>query len=292
MNDPAPTRTRGDLCPGVVRPWGAADGALVRLRLPGGDLPAEGLVRLAALARRYGDGTVHLTSRANIQVRGLPLAGGRLPAEVEAALLATGLVPSPTHELVRNVLVSPLTGVAGGRADLRPVARDLDRLVCAEPALAGLSARFLFVLDDGRGDVAGQRLDLGAVALDHGTAQLRAGSGWGGCVPLGGVPEALVALAHDFLAARGDGPTAPWHVDELPGALVAGTPDARALVRGDPVPYGPVPTGVHLPAPDGVLADALLDEVIAAAAAGKRLVVTPWRGVLVLEPARPGHDAT
>lgn len=268
----------------MVRPWGAADGALVRLRLPGGDLPAEGLVRLAALARRYGDGAVHLTTRANVQVRGLPLDDDRLPAEVEAALLGTGLVPSPTHELVRNVLVSPLTGVAGGRADLRPVVRELDRRVCADPALAGLSARFLFVLDDGRGDVAGRRLDLGAVALDEGTAQLRAGSGWGGCVPLDAVPAGLVALAHDFLAARADGPTAPWHVDELAGTLAEQTPDPRALVRSEPLPYGPVPTGVHLPAPDGVLAGGLLDEVIAAAAAGKRLVVTPWRGVLVLEP--------
>ena len=120
------TRTRGDLCPGVLRPWPAEDGALVRLRIPGGRLALESLAGLLAVAEEYGDGRVHLTTRANLQLRGLP---GReeLPPHVVEAIRATGLLPHPDHELVRNIMVSPLTGLAGGRADLRPVTRRPDR---------------------------------------------------------------------------------------------------------------------------------------------------------------------
>lgn len=282
VNDGVPVRTRADLCPGVVRPWAATDGALVRLRLIGGEFPPGTLARLADLARRYGDGSVHLTSRANVQVRALPLDGDRLPDEVADALIATGLVPTRTHELVRNVLVSPLTGVAGGRADLRPVARALDQLLCAEPRLADLSARFLFVLDDGRGDVADRRLDLGLVAVDAETAQLRAGSGWGELVDLGGVPEALIGLAYRFLDARGSGPTAAWHVEELDAPLLTGAPDPRTAARSAPLPFGPVPGGEHLAVPDGILAGPDLDRAVAAESTGRRVIVTPWRGLLLL----------
>ena len=65
-------RTRGDLCPGVFRPWPADDGALVRLRLPGGHLSRTTLLSLVAVAEQYGDGRVHLTTRANLQLRALP----------------------------------------------------------------------------------------------------------------------------------------------------------------------------------------------------------------------------
>jgi probable phosphoglycerate mutase len=137
------TRSRRDRCPGVTRPWLAEDGALVRLRLVGGRITAEQLEALAAVSATYGDGNVHLTGRANVQVRALPHDGDRLLPEVHRAVLATGLVPSESHDLVRNVMVSPWTGRRGGRADLRPVADELDRLVRADARLAELPGRFL-----------------------------------------------------------------------------------------------------------------------------------------------------
>ena len=298
-----PVRTRRDRCPGVLRPWPAEDGLLVRLRLIGGRLPARSLCALAAVADAHGTGRIHLTGRANLQLRSLPGCEGLLDPEVLDALERTGLVPWPTHELVRNVMVSPRTGPtrgrtatpdaparAVGRADLRPVAAALDELLCAGPRLAALPGRFLFVLDDGRGDLLRRSCDLGLVALDEHVAQLRVGEGWGPLTSLDRSPAALVGLAEKFLAKRGDGPVAPWHVAELPSPLTEPVPpDPRLPAPAPPLPYGPLPEGGrHVPVPEEGLdrpsAEALAEEALSAGT--DELVVTPWRGVLVPGEAR------
>ncbi|MBF4162685.1 nitrite reductase [Nocardioides acrostichi] len=277
-------RVRPDRCPGLFRPWPADDGLLVRLRVPGGRVSRRRLRALLEVAQRWGDGSVHVTSRANLQVRGLPSDGGpAVRADVRRAVLATGLVPHPTHELVRNVLASPLTGLAGGRADLGPVVDALDAALCADPRLAELPGRFLFVLDDGRGDLADQRADLGAVALDPDTAQLRVGDGWGERLALADLPRRACELARRFLDVRGPGRAAPWHVRELPAPLAEpSAPDSRALVRSAPPEPGPTPAGVLVALPDARLDAhglAALDE--AAGPDGDEVRVTPWSSVLV-----------
>jgi precorrin-3B synthase len=236
-------RSRPDRCPGVVHPWPADDGGLVRIRVPGGRVPTAALRALAVVAEEYGDGRIRVTGRANLQVRGMPLSpGGLLEDAALAALEATGLLPSRTHDRVRNVLVSPQTGLAGGRADLRPVLAALDALLLADTTLAGLPGRFLFTLDDGRGDLADKHLDLGLVALDSSTAQVRVGEQWGEVVTLADAPAALAALARAFLAARGTGPDAPWHVTELDLPLApaaAAAPGATVAAGARPAPGGP-----------------------------------------------------
>lgn len=277
----AATRTRRDLCPGVLRPWSAEDGALARIRLVGGEITLAQLRRLGQVATAYGDGDLHLTSRANLQLRGLPATDGRLVPEVVAAFTDAGLLPHPTHDLVRNVMVSPLTGLDGGRADLRPVARAFDELLCADPDLARLPGKFLVVLDDGRGDLAGRDLDLGVVAVDAGHAQLRAGStGWGEVVAIDAVPAHLVELAHAFLAARGTGVDAAWHVDELAAPLLTGPRDPRTEVATGPLPFTAYGAAVHVEVPDGVLTARSLP-VLLDLAETDRVVVTPWRGLVL-----------
>jgi precorrin-3B synthase len=262
----------------VLRPWPAPDGALVRIRLAGGRFTPDALVALSEVAVEYGDGDIHLTGRANLQLRALPMVADEVTTEVVAAIEATGLLPSRSHELVRNLMTSPQTGLAGGRADLRPVVAELDRLLCDDPRAAGLAGRFLFVLDDGRGDLADRPADLGLIALDGESGQLRVGDGWGEVVGLDDAPSALLALVHRFLDLRGDGPHAPWHVAELDVSLADPvTRDPRAEVVAPPLAYGDVPGGVHVPAPDGVVGPELAAEL---AAPGRGLVVTPWRGIL------------
>ncbi|MCR1783346.1 nitrite reductase [Nocardioides carbamazepini] len=275
-------RSRPDRCPGVVHPWPADDGGLVRIRVPGGQVPLGALRALAAAAEEYGDGRIRVTGRANLQVRAMPLApDGSLAAPALAALEGTGLLPSRTHDRVRNALVSPQTGLVGGRADLRPVVAALDRILLADDALADLPGRFLFTLDDGRGDLADRHKDLGGVALDAGTVQLRVGEQWGEVVALDDAPAALTALAHAFLAARGTGPDAAWHVPELTAPLTSPhAPAPGATVTTGPLPFGPVAGGHHLAVPeDG------LDPATIAAWTAPTVVVTPWHGVLI--PSTP-----
>ncbi len=283
-------RTHVDRCPGVLRPWIAADGAIVRLRLIGGVIATPALRRLLAIAEEHADGTVLLTKRTNLQLRGIRHTDGCVPPALVDALTEAGLLPSPSHELVRNVMVSPLTGRVGGQADLRGTALELDRLLCAEPELARLAGRFLFVLDDGRGDVGHRTLDLGVTAVDAGHAQLRIGSQvWGPVLPLDDVPGALVEHALRFLSVAGDGDTAAWHVDELPehGAELVASPaprDVRTQVRSLPLRHGMIAQGadteaIHLDVPSGLLDRNLVDAM--AVSWADEVIVTPWRSVII-----------
>jgi precorrin-3B synthase len=297
VTDSSP-RHQADRCPGVLRPWIADDGALVRLRLIGGARSAQALADLAIIAGDHADGHLYLTKRANIQLRGIKHADGCVPEEFVDAIKAAGLLPSPSHELVRNIMVSPLSGRIGGQADLRPVAQRLDEQLCDIPEFANLAGRFLFVLDDGRGDLVDRSLDLGVMAVDADAAQIRVGTEhWGEVVDLDAVPEVLLDLAGRFLEVRGDGEDALWHVDELPdrGGDLLGLNHARDLrtqVASLPAPYDVMTqddgrTVEHVAVPEGDLTHDLATQVLARA--GRDVVVTPWRSLLL--PDLGGDDA-
>ena len=284
------SRSHADRCPGVLRPWIADDGAIVRLRLVGGVLPSTSLRTLLDIAEEHADGTVLLTKRTNLQLRGIEHRDGCVPSALVDALTTAGFLPSPSHELVRNIMVSPMTGRVGGQADLRATAVELDRQLCAEPELARLAGRFLFVLDDGRGDVGHRALDLGATAVDPEHVQLRIGSHhWGPVVPLHDAPAALIVCATRFLAAAGTDETAVWHVDELPagGAELIGTPharDVRTQVTSLPLPYGIIAqddggAAEHIAVPDGLLNRAIADTIDVHA--DGEVIVTPWRSIVL-----------
>jgi precorrin-3B synthase len=132
---------------------------LARIRVPGGRLDARSLIGLAEAAA-IGNGLVELTSRASIQVRGL--AG---PEPCASVLAAAGLLPSATHDRVRNILASPVAGRhPASIAETDDLVKELDRRLCADPALAALSGRFLFAADDGAG-LVGRSADATLVAV-------------------------------------------------------------------------------------------------------------------------------
>src|SRR5690606_12319709 len=126
--------------------------------------------------------------------------------------------------------------------------------------------------------------DLGLVALGDGSAQLRAGDGWCPVVPLRKAHTHLADLARRFLDVRGTGPEAPWHVAELPEPLIQPVARSRDVpAAAPPLPFGPVPGGVHRKVPEEGLDRAAVARLCAAA---PELVVTPWRGVLIPEETR------
>lgn len=283
------SRTYVDRCPGVLRPWIADDGALVRIRLIGGALAASSLRAVVEIAAEWGDDNIHLTTRANLQLRAIPHADGSVPPALVYAISEAGLLPVPSHERVRNISVSPLTGRVGGHADLRPLADVIDRVLCADTLFASLSGKFLYSLDDGRGDAGRSTLDLGVFALDAHTAQLRVGSTlWGPTVDLNDAAPALLDLTRAFLGLRGAGETAWWHVDELPGKGVelldqSHERDERTLTTYSRPPFGKIVQddgrqAIHVEVPDGILTPQLAKHI---ASLGEELIVTPWRSIIV-----------
>jgi precorrin-3B synthase len=244
---PTAARLRADACPGALQTHAAADGALARVRVPGGLLTGGQLRALAAAARDLGDGALELTSRGNVQLRGL--ADGAA-AELGDRLAAVGLLPSASHERVRNVLASALTGRAGGHVDVRPWVRALDAGICADPALAALPGRYLATLDDGRGDVAGLGGDVGLLALSPAEVALTlAGTDSG----FRAHPDDAVALAlaatRAFLDERAARGGTAWRLAELDDGVAAVTARLSGR-RGMTVDLPPAPT----PGPVGAAA--------------------------------------
>jgi precorrin-3B synthase len=272
-----------DACPGALRVHQAADGALVRIRLPGGLLQAAQLEALADAAAEHGSATLELTSRGSVQLRGITDT-----APVAAAVAEAGLLPSLTHERVRNIGSSPLSGRLGGLRDVRPWVTELDAAVCADPVLAELPGRFWFSIDDGTGDVSGLRADVGVHVLDEQTvALLLSGTDTGVRLPPDEVISALTMVARRFVDNR----ESSWRVSELadPLDLIAGLPlgaepgrSWAARTRG-PVGWleqrdGLVALGAGVPL--GVLPSRTAEYLAAIAAP---IVITPWRSLLVCD---------
>lgn len=249
---------------------------MVRLRLPGGRVPAAALRRLAELAGAYGNGVLQLTSRAGLQVRGLP---DPLPPGFVQAVVATGLLPSATHERVRNIVASPLTGLSGGLADVTAMTASLDAGLVAEPTLAELGGRFLFVLDDGRGDVVDLAFDLAYQALGPQAGTVLVGSPETGfAVRADDAVPRLIDLARGFAAARRE--TGAWHIRELPGWWHGLGARSIAPVRGAPIPLGAIGAAASVSVPLARLSLAQA-RVVEEASAGQPVVLTPWRGLVL-----------
>ncbi|WP_326638541.1 precorrin-3B synthase [Streptosporangium sp. NBC_01755] len=360
----------------------AADGGLARIRVPGGALTARQLRVVAAAARELGSGVIELTSRANLQVRGLPPQHGEpLPAvhpsrddahapdgesspvgvsvrgdvgvpdgesspvgvsvrgdvdgdtrvpdggrrlspapDFAARLAAAGLLPSATHERVRNIVASPLAGRApASMLDVRPLVSELDGELCARPALADLPGRFLFALDDGSGDMVALGADVTLLPVDPADASvdvsevalLLAGADHGLRTPVSSAVTGMLAVAEAFLAERAEQGAGAWRLAELtdgPGRVSAralrAEPDLRqaaapAVRRGRTVHGGTVGviaqrdgrSALTVLAALGRLTAAQL-EVLAQAAehGGGEVRVTPWRTIVVPDLPSPEVD--
>ncbi|MEV5650828.1 precorrin-3B synthase [Nocardia sp. NPDC052254] len=279
------TRSAPDSCPGVLRLHQAADGPLARIRLPGGVLTPDQLRALASAAADLGDGTIELTSRGNVQLRQMHDA-----AALAQRLGTAGLLPSPTHERVRNIVASPLSGRIGGIADVRPLAAELDTGLRAAAELAELPGRVLFTLDDGRGDVSGFGGDIGIHATGPGEyALVLAGADSGARIPAGRAVSTILAAAHSFQRLRG----ARWRLREIadgPARILDDLPLRPAAAPVEFTARQDIPIG-WLPQPGDRIAlgaavplgalPARTAEFLAAVE--HPIVITPWRSLLLAD---------
>jgi precorrin-3B synthase len=274
------SRTRDtDACPGALQVHHAADGALVRVRLPGGMITAAQLAALARISSGFGSGTLELTARGNLQLRAISDV-----TAVAEAIAHAGLLPSATHERVRNIVASPLSGRAGGRADVRAWVSALDAAICAEPKLVELGGRFWFSIDDGRADVSGLGADVGVHVYEDGCALLLMGRDTGLRMTADEVIKTLVAVAARFTEIR----EKAWRINELDDIATL-LPDADfSAAPFSPVSKAPVGwiaqddgrVALGAAVPLGVLPARVADYLAAIEAP---MVITPWRSLLVCD---------
>ncbi|WP_458685569.1 precorrin-3B synthase [Nocardia tengchongensis] len=284
------TRTDPDSCPGVLRLHEAADGPLARIRVPGGHLSPTQLQALAGAAADLSDGNIELTSRGNIQFRQV-----RDAAALTERLTAAGLLPSATHERVRNIIASPLSGRVGGWTDVHPLVAALDADLRARPRLAELPGRVLFTLDDGRGDVSGLGGDIGVHALDeHTYALLLAGKDSGVRLPGDSAVDLMLAAADGFLDLR-DG---HWRLHEVPDGTARLVDRLRAAHPGLDFSAEPLEPPVHQDIPIGWMTQSDDRVTLGAgvrlgslpartaeflAAVERPVFVTPWRSLVITD---------
>ncbi len=135
-------------CPDLFTPMPSGDGWLARVKPRGPALSAADLHIVADAAEQYGNGVIELTSRANLQIRGLTeISAKHFATKMVAAGLAS---PEPAIERRRNILVSPLAGLdrtcAPGTLEL---AAALATALAKCHELAVLPGKFLFAVDGG-----------------------------------------------------------------------------------------------------------------------------------------------
>lgn len=258
-------------CPGALRPMQSGDGLVVRVRPFGGRLEASQIAGLAELAERFGNGLIDVTSRANLQIRGVSDQSHRPLLDGLAHLRL--LDPDPETEARRNILVTPFWSA---RDETQALAAELEEAL-ADSKLE-LPTKFGFAIDDGKTRVmAGDSADIRIERDRSGRLLVRADEArLGRSVGRGGAVSTALALANWFVTSGGRGRMAA-HIASgaaLPGSLRGETEPAPVMAALRPGHY---PQGAMVGVAFGQMLHTTLHQF---AGSGHALRMTPWRMVL------------
>lgn len=262
-------------CPGALRPMQSGDGLVVRVRPYGGRLDAAQISGLAHLAERHGNGLIDVTSRANLQIRGVSDTSHRLLLDGLAQLAL--LDPDADTEARRNILVTPFWRDGD---ETQSLAAELEAAL--EESVLALPTKFGFAIDDGASRVlAGDSADVRIERDRTGGLLVRAdGARLGHSVGRGEAVTAALALANWFVTsggARGGRGRMATHLaagGALPHALRGEVEPAPIMAAARPDLY---PQGAMVGVAFGQMPHATLNQF---AGCGHALRMTPWRMVL------------
>lgn len=94
---------------GAYEQGGKSNAWMVRVRAPGCRWPLAGLSAVAKLARRFGDGRLHLTTRGDVELHGIDVS--HLPRVFQAVKKAGFTTRGACGDTVRNIVACPGTGL-------------------------------------------------------------------------------------------------------------------------------------------------------------------------------------
>lgn len=139
---------RTSCCPGLYRLSQAADGWICRIKIDFGRLTLQQLHILADVAWKYGNGCIELTTRGNIQLRGIVKNDQNRLIDM---ITSCGLGPLvKAGDDIRNVMVNPTANFdQHGSAFVMRFAEALSRKLQTSPSYHVLPPKFSFYIDGG-----------------------------------------------------------------------------------------------------------------------------------------------
>lgn len=250
-------------CPGALRPMLSGDGLVVRVRPRGGRLSQDQVAGIAELSAQNGNGLIDLSSRANLQIRGVTDASyDTLMTDLQALDL---LDETAEAEARRNILVTPFWQSGDGAQE---IAAGLALALAADDA-PDLPGKFGFAVDTGPVPV------LGAASADirieqglNGLICRPDGADTGEPVTVDTAVDAAIRLARWFMKSGG----APNGRGRMAAHVGGKTGSMRESI------YAPAPGPHDL----GYLVGLEFGQISAATLAGLGdMRLTPWRMLLL-----------
>ncbi|MET0377161.1 MAG: cobalamin biosynthesis protein CobG, partial [Rhizorhabdus sp.] len=259
-------------CPDAWRPMMAGDGLLVRVCPQLGRVTRAQALGLCEAATRRGNGQIDVTTRANVQLRGVREDSWRPLID---ALLDLGLIdPDPIREARANILVAPEWRVGD---DTHRIAEELRARLAELPDLPG---KVGFAIDAGTAPVLQNApADFRLERAISGEVILRAdGRDLGAPLSRGTEVDRLIALARWFVESGGavSGRMAR-HDAELPDWAAPKMPPAVSAQRLQP---GQHPLGIALGLPFGRVTASAFCRLFETEPLLKAIRLTPWHIVI------------
>jgi len=262
-------------CPGALRPMPSGDGLVVRVRPTLGRLTPLQAQGLAGLAQQYASPVLELTSRANLQLRGV--CPDSYPDLIHG-LRSLGLLDERADvEARRNLLISPFWTEADGTP---AVCEGLNHALADTDAPA-LPGKFGFAIDLGAQAVLrGASADIRLERLGDQVLVYADGATTGACVPLHQAAPTAMELARWFVASGGvvNGRGRMARLLQRQALPAPFTTTRVPVAPAHTATVGNSATGMVVGLEFGQLPADILHQLAALAP----LRITPWRG-LVLE---------